>query len=192
VGGIITLFRPARRACRDSDIWLGLVLLFCLVGLASFKLAFGAPRPIAVIQASAASRENALRNWNESVCGHAEQNRKCEPGLHLLLLQRSKAGIGMTRSIGGLRKARPERSSQRLQRKTCGESRTSRQRWPATRIRVAHSGGSSAGPRPAEINRTEGRVRLVRVCRPVFVTVFLAALWANAACGKADSGENAQ
>jgi hypothetical protein len=57
VGGIITLFRPARRACRDSDIWLGLVLLFCLVGLASFKLAFGAPRPIAVIQASAASRE---------------------------------------------------------------------------------------------------------------------------------------
>jgi hypothetical protein len=31
-------------------IWLGLVLLFCLVGLASFKLAFGAPRPIAVIQ----------------------------------------------------------------------------------------------------------------------------------------------
>jgi hypothetical protein len=185
VGGIITLFRPARRACRDSDIWLGLVLLFCLVGLASFKLA-------SVIQASAASRENALRNWNESVCGHAEQNRKCEPGLHLLLLQRSKAGIGMTRSIGGLRKARPERSSQRLQRKTCGESRTSRQRWPATRIRVAHSGGSSAGPRPAEINRTEGRVRLVRVCRPVFVTVFLAALWANAACGKADSGENAQ
>jgi len=191
VGGIITLFRPARRACRDSDIWLGLVLLFCLVGLASFKLAFGAPRPIAVIQASAASRENALRNWNESVCGHAEQNRKCEPGLHLLLLQRSKAGIGMTRSIGGLRKARSERSSQRLQRKTCGESRTNRQRWPPPRIRVAHS-GSWAGPRPAAINRTEGRVRLVRVCRAVFVTVFLAALWANAACGKADSGENAQ
>jgi hypothetical protein len=34
-------------------IWLGLVLLFCLVGLASFKLAFGAPRPIAVVQAAA-------------------------------------------------------------------------------------------------------------------------------------------
>jgi hypothetical protein len=38
-------------------IWLGLVLLFCLVGLASFKLAFGAPRPIAVVQAPAAGRE---------------------------------------------------------------------------------------------------------------------------------------
>jgi hypothetical protein len=40
-------------------VWLGLVLLVSLVGLASFKLAFGAPRPIAVVQASAvaASRE---------------------------------------------------------------------------------------------------------------------------------------
>jgi hypothetical protein len=38
-------------------IWLGLVLLFGLVGLASFKLAFGAPRPIAVIQAPVGSRE---------------------------------------------------------------------------------------------------------------------------------------
>ena len=34
-------------------VWLGLVLLLGLVGLASFKLAFGAPRPIAVVQASA-------------------------------------------------------------------------------------------------------------------------------------------
>ena len=33
--------------------WLGLVLLFCLFGLASFKLAFGSPRPLAVVQASA-------------------------------------------------------------------------------------------------------------------------------------------
>ncbi len=34
-------------------VWLGLVLFFGLVGLASFKLAFGAPRPMAVAQAPA-------------------------------------------------------------------------------------------------------------------------------------------
>jgi hypothetical protein len=40
-------------------VWLGLALLVCLIGLASFKLAIGSPRPIAVVQASAiaASRE---------------------------------------------------------------------------------------------------------------------------------------
>jgi hypothetical protein len=36
-------------------VWLGVALLVCLIGLASFKLAFGAPRPMAVVQASAAA-----------------------------------------------------------------------------------------------------------------------------------------
>ena len=36
-------------------VWLGLVLFFGLAGLASYKLAFGAPPPMAVIQASAAA-----------------------------------------------------------------------------------------------------------------------------------------
>ena len=34
-------------------VWLGLVLFFGLAGLASYKLAFGAPPPRAVVQASA-------------------------------------------------------------------------------------------------------------------------------------------
>ena len=34
-------------------VWLGLVLFFGLAGLASYKLAFGAPPPMAVVQASA-------------------------------------------------------------------------------------------------------------------------------------------
>ena len=34
-------------------VWLGLVLLVGLIGLASFKLAIGSPRPIAIVQASA-------------------------------------------------------------------------------------------------------------------------------------------
>ena len=34
-------------------VWLGLALLVCLIGLASFKLAFGSPRPMAVVQAPA-------------------------------------------------------------------------------------------------------------------------------------------
>ena len=40
-------------------VWLGLVLFFGLAGLASYKLAFGAPPPRAVVQASAvtASRD---------------------------------------------------------------------------------------------------------------------------------------
>jgi hypothetical protein len=40
-------------------VWLGLVLLFGLAGLASFKLAIGSPRPMAVVAAPAvaASRE---------------------------------------------------------------------------------------------------------------------------------------
>ena len=36
-------------------VWLGLLLLVCLIGLASFKLAIGSPRPMAVVQASAAA-----------------------------------------------------------------------------------------------------------------------------------------
>ena len=38
-------------------VWLGLALLVCLIGLASFKLAIGSPRPMAVVQAAAASRD---------------------------------------------------------------------------------------------------------------------------------------
>ena len=34
-------------------VWLGLALMVCLIGLASFKLAFGSPRPSAVVQAAA-------------------------------------------------------------------------------------------------------------------------------------------
>ena len=34
-------------------VWLGLALLVCLIGLASFKLAIGSPRPMAVVQAPA-------------------------------------------------------------------------------------------------------------------------------------------
>ena len=34
-------------------VWLGLARLVCLIGLASFKLAFGSPRPMAVVQAAA-------------------------------------------------------------------------------------------------------------------------------------------
>ena len=34
-------------------VWLGLVLLIGLVGLACFKLAIGSPRPIAIVQATA-------------------------------------------------------------------------------------------------------------------------------------------
>jgi hypothetical protein len=32
-------------------VWLGLTLLVCLIGLASFKLAIGFPRPVAVVAA---------------------------------------------------------------------------------------------------------------------------------------------
>ena len=38
-------------------VWLGLALLVCLIGLASFKLAIGSPRPMAVVQAAAAGRD---------------------------------------------------------------------------------------------------------------------------------------
>jgi hypothetical protein len=34
-------------------VWLGLALLVCLIGLASFKLAIGSPRPMAVVQSAA-------------------------------------------------------------------------------------------------------------------------------------------
>ena len=40
-------------------LWLGLVLFFGLAGLASYKLAFGAPPPRAVVQASAVNMPGA-------------------------------------------------------------------------------------------------------------------------------------
>ena len=40
-------------------VWLGLVLFFGLAGLASYKLAFGAPPPRAVVQASAVNMPGA-------------------------------------------------------------------------------------------------------------------------------------
>jgi hypothetical protein len=42
-------------------VWLGLALLVCLIGLASFKLAIGSPRPVAVVQAAAVAASREMR-----------------------------------------------------------------------------------------------------------------------------------
>ena len=38
-------------------VWLGLALFVCFIGLASFKLAIGSPRPMAAVQASASAAD---------------------------------------------------------------------------------------------------------------------------------------
>ena len=106
-------------------VWLGLVLLIGLFGLACFKLAIGSPRPIAILQATAVA---AVREMPEirtspvpdtltkgdrlpvtyiSTVEPLATKLQVPPG-HLWLLQRPLAGIGMTRAIRGLRKAGPK------------------------------------------------------------------------------------
>lgn len=57
VGGMVALVRRALGRVVIRTVWLGLALLVFLIGLASFKLAGGSPRPMALTQASAVVAE---------------------------------------------------------------------------------------------------------------------------------------
>ena len=57
---MVALVRRALGRVVIRTVWLGLALLVFLIGLASFKLAVGSPRPMALTQASAVVAERDL------------------------------------------------------------------------------------------------------------------------------------
>jgi hypothetical protein len=60
IGGMVALVRRALGRVVIRTVWLGLTLLVFIIGLASFKLAVGSPRPMALTQASAVVAERDL------------------------------------------------------------------------------------------------------------------------------------
>ena len=165
VGRIVALVRHAWSASVIRTVWLGLVLFFGLAGLASYKLAFGAPPPRAVVQTSAVT---ANRDMPEVGTGPVMDTltksdrlpvtsiSSVEPLATELQMPEELPSVAVPKVINRHRKGSdlkaervgPKRSSQTMLRSMSGASKGSRHSRPATRRR-AHSSGSSAQPRSA-------------------------------------------
>ena len=135
-------------------VWLGLVLFFGLAGLASYKLAFGAPPPMAVIQASAAA---ANRDMPEDGTGRVMDTLTKSDRLPVTYVSSAEPLARETQVPEALPSAavpkaisrHPDASDLKVEKGGTkkvkgGASNGSRHRRPAIRKRSAHSGGSSA------------------------------------------------
>ena len=153
-------------------VWLGLALLVCLIGLASFKLAIGSPRPMAVVQAAAASRD-VLEIGTSPVPETLTKGDRLpvtyisfvEPLATELQVPPEPTSIAAPKIIsrhwhdpsdptaaqGGIKKPK----SKDLKNMPAESNASRRHRRLATRMGVAHSSGSSAPPRPAATDRTQ-------------------------------------
>ena len=150
-------------------VWLGLVLFFGLAGLASYKLAFGASPPMAVVQATAvaANRHMPEIGTTPETETLTKSDRlpvtyisSVEPLATELQVPEELPSVAVPKIISRhhdasdlkVEKGGSKRSSQRILRNMCGASNGSRHRRPATRMKSAHSGASSAQPRSATID----------------------------------------
>ena len=150
-------------------VWLGLVLFFGLVGLASYKLAFGASPPMAVIQGSAVAANRHMPEVGTSP--EADTLTKSdrlpvnyissgEPLATELQVPEELPSVAVPKIISQhhdasdlkVEKGGTKKVKSKDLKNMYGASNGSRHPRPATQMKSARSGGSSAEPRYARID----------------------------------------